>query len=82
MSRLFYGKETLTKVIKESEEIFSVFTETQKKLENVNSKIVALSNSKKEEVKKLLDEVTQLETIATKNSSISKRIDSFINGSN
>jgi hypothetical protein len=70
---------TLDSLTKKSNEIFNIFTKTQSDLEAVNSEIISLTTSKREEAKRILDEVAQLDAIAAKNDNLSKKIQTFIN---
>lgn len=70
-------KDSLTK---RSADILSIFTKTQQELEAVNAEIVLHVSSRKEEAQKILDEVAHLEGVASQNSNLSSKIQSFING--
>lgn len=76
---MFAKKGTLTSIQKRSEAIFNVFTQTKNDAEALNAEIVTVVAGKREEAKKILDEVTELEAVATKNANLAKKIDAFLN---
>lgn len=79
LSSLFGFKKSVTSISKKSDKIFDVFTKTQKECDTLNAEIIKMTATKREEAQKILDEVKSLETVATKNENLSKKIQSFIN---
>jgi len=72
-------KNTLANLTKRSEQIFDVFTQTQKDCESLNSEIATVVSSKEAEIKALQDEVSGLNAVKTKNDNLAKKIQSFLN---
>ena len=76
---MFAKKNTLANLTKRSEQIFDVFTQTQKDCESLNSEIATVVTSKEAEIKALQDEVSGLNAVKTKNDNLAKKIESFLN---
>ena len=76
---MFTSKNSVASIAKRSNAIFDIFTKTKADAEALNNEIVTIVAGKREEAKKILDEVTELEGIATKNANLAKKIDTFIN---
>lgn len=74
-----FGNKKSQNLKKKSQKIFDVFTNTQIQVEKVNSQIMVLTESKRAETKKLLEEIQQMDEIASKNDILSKRVHKFIN---
>jgi wobble nucleotide-excising tRNase len=72
-------KNTLANLTKRSEQIFDVFTQTQKDCESLNSEIAVVVSSKEAEIKALQDEVSGLNAVKTKNDNLAKKIQTFLN---
>ena len=78
MFNLLGNKKSQT-LKKKSQKIFDVFTNTQIQVEKVNSQIMVLTEGKRAEAKKILEEIQQMDEIASKNDILSKRVHKFIN---
>lgn len=70
---------TVGSITQRSEKIFSLFSQTKIECEALNKEIVEMNLTKRAEAQRILDEVKELEAIATKNENLAKKIDSFIN---
>lgn len=72
-------KQTLARLTAKSEQIFDVFTQTQKDCDLLNSEITSLVSEKIEEVNALNQEISSLNAVRTKNENLSKKISTFLN---
>ncbi len=79
MSKIPFTQETVSGLSKQSQQIFSIFTQTQKRLEAVNGKVNTLLTQRKAEAQKLLNEAAELEGIIINNTKLHDKISSFVN---
>jgi len=79
MSRLFYDRNSVAGLTKETDNILDLFTKTQQKCEAVNEKIATAKKEKVEEVAKLQGEIATLDGLTARNTKLSSKIDQFLN---